>query len=129
MTLPWDTFAPRGLGSCAIQNANEGAAAAAYSWMLFSQSAWVFGQAMELSLSSLDAKIWADGLQYFAMCASAIFGVVFAHRFAGLPLPTGPLTACAAVTGLGCVFYATAPLHHLAREGVLRAAFADSSAG
>jgi len=87
-----------------------------YGWVLTAHCAWTVGQACELALVGAEAKVWADGLQYFPMCAAGALGLVFVHRFTGLPLPRRALAAYAGIAGTLSLFFATAPLHHLARQ-------------
>jgi PAS domain S-box-containing protein len=87
-----------------------------YGCVLIAHCGWIGGQAFELSVAGLEPKLWADGLQYFPMCATAGLSIAFSHRFTGSPPPRVLLGAYAVITFVLSTFFTTAPLHHLARQ-------------
>lgn len=96
---------------------NRSAAERALGWMLFSQSAWVFGQTLELSATQFVWKLTLDGLQYLPMCASYAWTLIFAHRFAGRPANPWLVGFYCTTAFPAALFYASAPLHGLTRFG------------
>ena len=71
-----------------------------YGWLLFSQCLWIFGQASELTVDGLPAKLWLDGLQYYPMCASGLLHILFAHHFSSTRPPSGLLVTYATLSFL-----------------------------
>ncbi len=86
-----------------------------FGWMLLAECAWIFGQAAEVSLSSREAKLFADGFQYLPMCMTALLQLEFAHGYSGRRMPAGLRLSFLAVCGPLCLLFLTAPLHELVR--------------